>query len=146
MLASRQRLLPCLRTLFAAQPRSRSSNDDSPAKKETKTENQRGFLRCKKNFDAPLASKLPDVFISFTHSIRGKATSRVESTDSTTKRKAQLNLCSVGHFLGGESEIRTLEPCYRLHDFQSCALDQLGEFSICIQICFLMLNKYIISF
>ena len=31
---------------------------------------------------------------------------------------------------GGESEIRTLEPCYRLHDFQSCALDQLGEFSI----------------
>ena len=33
-------------------------------------------------------------------------------------------------FVGGESEIRTLEPCYRLHDFQSCALDQLGEFSI----------------
>ncbi len=33
-------------------------------------------------------------------------------------------------FLGGEGEIRTLEPFYRLHDFQSCALDQLGDFSI----------------
>ena len=33
-------------------------------------------------------------------------------------------------FSGGEGEIRTLEPCYRLHDFQSCALDQLGDFSI----------------
>ena len=31
---------------------------------------------------------------------------------------------------GGEGEIRTLEPFYRLHDFQSCALDQLGDFSI----------------
>ena len=31
--------------------------------------------------------------------------------------------------VGGEGEIRTLEPCYRLHDFQSCALDQLGDFS-----------------
>ena len=31
--------------------------------------------------------------------------------------------------LGGEGEIRTLEPFYRLHDFQSCALDQLGDFS-----------------
>ena len=33
--------------------------------------------------------------------------------------------------VGGEGEIRTLEPCYRLHDFQSCALDQLGDFSKC---------------
>ncbi len=32
-------------------------------------------------------------------------------------------------FHGGEAEIRTLEPCYGLHDFQSCALDQLGDFS-----------------
>ena len=32
-------------------------------------------------------------------------------------------------FVGGEGEIRTLEPFYRLHDFQSCALDQLGDFS-----------------
>ena len=32
-------------------------------------------------------------------------------------------------FSGGEGEIRTLEPFYRLHDFQSCALDQLGDFS-----------------
>ena len=28
------------------------------------------------------------------------------------------------HFCGGEEGIRTLEPFYRLHDFQSCALDQ----------------------
>ena len=27
-------------------------------------------------------------------------------------------------FSGGEGGIRTLEPFYRLHDFQSCALDQ----------------------
>ena len=33
------------------------------------------------------------------------------------------------YIFGGEGEIRTLEPCYRLHDFQSCALDQLGDFS-----------------
>ena len=32
-------------------------------------------------------------------------------------------------FFGGGGEIRTLEPCYRLHDFQSCALDQLGDSS-----------------
>ena len=38
----------------------------------------------------------------------------------------------VSFFTGGEGEIRTLEPCYRLHDFQSCALDQLGDFSIFI--------------
>ena len=31
---------------------------------------------------------------------------------------------------GGETGIRTLEPCYRLHDFQSCALDQLRDFSV----------------
>ena len=30
----------------------------------------------------------------------------------------------LGLFLGGEEGIRTLEPFYRLHDFQSCALDQ----------------------
>lgn len=35
-------------------------------------------------------------------------------------------LCS---FYGGEGEIRTLEPCYGLRDFQSRALDQLGDFS-----------------
>ena len=33
-------------------------------------------------------------------------------------------------FDGGEGEIRTLEQCYPLHDFQSCALDQLGDFSV----------------
>ena len=33
---------------------------------------------------------------------------------------------------GGEGEIRTLEQCYPLHDFQSCALDQLGDFSMVV--------------
>ena len=32
-------------------------------------------------------------------------------------------------FYGGEGEIRTLDPCYGLRDFQSRALDQLGDFS-----------------
>ena len=36
------------------------------------------------------------------------------------------------HF-GGEGEIRTLETLAGLHDFQSCALDQLGDFSIAAQ-------------
>ena len=45
-------------------------------------------------------------------------------------RKDQNRISSILVSLGGESEIRTLEPCYRLHDFQSCALDQLGEFSL----------------
>ncbi len=31
---------------------------------------------------------------------------------------------------GGEGEIRTLEPIPGLHDFQSCALDQLRDFSM----------------
>lgn len=31
---------------------------------------------------------------------------------------------------GGESGIRTLEDLATLHDFQSCALDQLGELSV----------------
>ncbi len=38
-------------------------------------------------------------------------------------------LAKASAFSGGEGEIRTLEPCYRLHDFQSCALDQLRDFS-----------------
>ena len=72
-LASRQRLLPDLRTLFVAEPQNRA---------------RRLILRHEKRtpYGVP--------------------------------------------FRGGESEIRTLEPCYRLHDFQSCALDQLGDFSV----------------
>ena len=42
-------------------------------------------------------------------------------------------LCS---FYGGEGEIRTLEPCYGLRDFQSRALDQLGDFSIAVSSAF----------
>ena len=48
-------------------------------------------------------------------------------------------------FDGGEGEIRTLEPFYRLHDFQSCALDQLGDFSIfclrCVATAILIIAK-----
>ena len=33
------------------------------------------------------------------------------------------------HLYGGDGEIRTLETVSRLHDFQSCALDQLGDIS-----------------
>lgn len=35
---------------------------------------------------------------------------------------------------GGDGEIRTLETVSRLHDFQSCALDQLGDISM-VEIC-----------
>lgn len=35
-----------------------------------------------------------------------------------------------GFLFGGDLGIRTLESCYRLYDFQSYALDQLGEISI----------------
>ena len=45
-------------------------------------------------------------------------------------RQQKEHRCCDALFVGGEGEIRTLEPCYRLHDFQSCALDQLGDFSI----------------
>ena len=47
------------------------------------------------------------------------------------KRKRANPIVRICSFSGGEGEIRTLEPCYGLHDFQSCALDQLGDFSIC---------------
>lgn len=50
---------------------------------------------------------------------------------------------------GGEEGIRTLETLAGLHDFQSCALDQLGDFSIAAQengtICSLLpCNSFII--
>ena len=61
---------------------------------------------------------------------RAKSTSLIAVKKDTKK---------VSFFTGGEGEIRTLEPCYRLHDFQSCALDQLGDFSV-------LLNKYNTSF
>ena len=35
------------------------------------------------------------------------------------------------HCLSGESGIRTHETLARLHDFESCAIDQLGHLSIC---------------
>lgn len=48
-------------------------------------------------------------------------------------RKAMLLcgfLCGKNRLIGGEGEIRTLEPISGLHDFQSCALDQLRDFSV----------------
>ena len=57
------------------------------------------------------------------------------------ERYRDTKLCPC--IFGGEGEIRTLEPCYRLHDFQSCALDQLGDFS---KVILYLLCKYITSF
>ena len=88
------------------------------------------------NFGEPYACKQTTALASFTHSIRGKATSRSLNNDSQPTKKTGTRPV---FFVGGEAEIRTLEPCYRLHDFQSCALDQLGEFSV-------LLHKYNISF
>ena len=48
-------------------------------------------------------------------------------------KNAPLSVDKSAFFVGGEAEIRTLEPFYRLHDFQSCALDQLGDFSISVE-------------
>ena len=48
--------------------------------------------------------------------------------------KKTLKPFDLSVFPGGEGEIRTLEPFYRLHDFQSCALDQLGDFSKAIRL------------
>ena len=43
--------------------------------------------------------------------------------------KVHRNLIELRWTSGGEGGIRTLETLSRLHDFQSCALDQLGDFS-----------------
>ena len=48
------------------------------------------------------------------------------SVFSAKKTGTRLGAC----FFGGEGEIRTLEPISGLHDFQSCALDQLRDFSV----------------
>ena len=45
-----------------------------------------------------------------------------------TKSKGTVKRLSL--YFGGERGIRTLETLSRLHDFQSCALDQLGDFSM----------------
>ena len=50
--------------------------------------------------------------------------------NSSHRLKNQAVTAFSCHFVaGGEGEIRTLEAFYRLHDFQSCALDQLSDFS-----------------
>ena len=36
---------------------------------------------------------------------------------------------NLGAFLGGEKGIRTLDTVPRIHDFQSCAFDQLSHLS-----------------
>ena len=49
--------------------------------------------------------------------------------DSDENKNRNPFVSELRFLFGGEGEIRTLEPFYRLHDFQSCALDQLGDFS-----------------
>ena len=48
---------------------------------------------------------------------------------SKNKNKSRSNP-SFERDYGGDEGIRTLETLSRLHDFQSCALDQLGDISI----------------
>ena len=48
-----------------------------------------------------------------------------------------------GFRFGGEGEIRTLERFYPLHDFQSCALDQLSDFSVLLTSRSIALDYYI---
>ena len=45
----------------------------------------------------------------------------------TAKQKATL---TGGFLFGGEKGIRTLDTVPRIHDFQSCAFDQLSHLSI----------------
>ena len=80
-----------------------------------------------KSCDEAFASELTTPFVALAHSIRGKATKESENQPPCSANKKRHRV--VSFFVGGEGEIRTLEPCYGLHDFQSCALDQLGEFS-----------------
>ena len=78
------------------------------------------------NFGESLVSKLPDDITSFARSIRDTSRAEFEPSNSLQQKRTPKGVL----FAGAESEIRTLEPCYRLHDFQSCALDQLGEFCV----------------
>ena len=58
--------------------------------------------------------------------------------------KSQTKNHPIGWFLfGGEGEIRTLERFYPLHDFQSCALDQLSDFSVLLTSRSIALDYYI---
>ena len=58
--------------------------------------------------------------------------------------KSQTKNHPMGWFLfGGEGEIRTLERFYPLHDFQSCALDQLSDFSVSLTSRSIALDYYI---
>ena len=90
-------------------------------------QNLRGFLRCKKNFAKPLVSKLPDALAKI-YALNSWQSHEAEFESSRFRNKKEHQTMLL--FVGAESEIRTQEPCYRLHDFQSCALDQLGEFCI----------------
>ena len=47
------------------------------------------------------------------------------------KTKPSQELSNLRGFFGGKMGIRTPERFYTLHDFQSCALDQLSHLSIC---------------
>ena len=51
-------------------------------------------------------------------------TSQLTGCDSLPLLRHEKRRTMCVFFRGGEGGIRTLEPFYRLHDFQSCALDQ----------------------
>ena len=102
-------------------------NNISPQKVAIFKQNLRGFLRCKKNFAKPLVSKLPDALAKI-YALNSWQSHEAEFESNRFRNKKEHQTMLL--FVGAESEIRTQEPCYRLHDFQSCALDQLGEFCI----------------
>ncbi len=74
-------------------------------------------------------------FFIIPHSCRlGKGALVIFTREIRTAKKSVYKtlktlVASNEGFDGGEGEIRTLEPVSGLHDFQSCALDQLGDFS-----------------
>ena len=77
-------------------------------------------------------SSFPDFHYNI-FSQRGKE-ANCEIFKKRRKTLKTLVACNEG-FDGGEGEIRTLEPVSGLHDFQSCALDQLGDFSMFVLFC-----------
>ena len=54
----------------------------------------------------------------------------VQMTDGMPQKRNKHYALHSAYFFGGETGIRTLETLPRLHDFQSCAFDQLSHLSI----------------
>ena len=56
-----------------------------------------------------------------------------EAAALTENTVASIRIVSKSRcFFGGEKGIRTLDTVPRIHDFQSCALDQLSHLSNCM--------------